>query len=118
MNDSDKPKKIDVQISIEVTEDEKDKARKAEILKRQNRRDNFGCAAVIVAVLSAVVGISAYTKLCDSLSTPDVNTDGLTWVIAVCAVLFFLSVCIFVMMCTGDLMRDNRLWTSNPDDYV
>ena len=118
MNDSDKPKKIDVQISIEVTEDEKDKARKAEILKRQNRRANFGCVSVIVAVLSAIVGIIAYTKLCDSLSTSNVNTDGLTWVIFVCAVLFFVSVCLFVMMCTGDLMRDNRLWTSNPDDYV
>ena len=110
MNDNERPKRIDAEIRIEITgEDEAEK---------KNRRDNFGCAAVIVAVLSAIVGISAYTKLCDSLSTPNVNTDGLTWIIAVCAVLFFLSVCIFVMMCTGDLMRDNRLWTSNPDDYV
>ena len=115
---NDKPKTIDVQVSIEVTEDEKDKARKAEVLKRQSHRANLGCAAAIVAVMSAIVGIVANSTLCDRLSTPNANTDWLTWVISVCVVLFFVSVCIIVVMCSNDLARDNRLWSSNIDDYV
>ncbi len=118
MSDNDKPKRIDAQISIEVTEDEKDKALKAGALKRQNRRANLGCAAAIVAVLSAVAGIAAYSTLCDRLSAPNANTHLLTWVIFVCAVLFLVSVCVFVVMCANGLTRDDRLWSSNPDDYV